>query len=366
MSSGSASGAGYDFEFVYTGELWRNADGGLKTGSRYLDNVDATLQIDLAQAWGLRGTLFAHALYNNGTTLSDELVGDAQTITNIDTIESLRVFELWYEFGEGPWSLRSGLYAVDGEFDINNAGGLFINSSHGTGTDLGQSGENGPSIFPVSALGVRYQYRAEKFAARIAVLDGVPGDPEDPASNRIDLGGDDGLLMLAELELPLGESGRFWGGYWRYSEDFERIAGGFASGNDGLYAGLEFSVPVAGRSIDGFVRYGRADDRFNDFESYLGAGLVVNGPFPSRAADQIGIAIAIASAGGPYRDALELSGDGAESRETNIELTYRTQINPWLALQPNLQFVKNPASTGSIDNALVIGLRFEASFATSF
>ena len=44
------------------------------------------------------GSLFAHVLYTNATTFSDELVGDQQIVSNIDTTEAWRLFEFWYEF----------------------------------------------------------------------------------------------------------------------------------------------------------------------------------------------------------------------------------------------------------------------------
>ena len=102
------------------------------------------------------GTLFVYGLYNNGSTLenSDELVGDLQVISNIDASHAWRVFEFWYEFGEGPWSVRTGLYDLNSEFDVNETGGLFLNSSHGMGPDFSQTGENGPSIFPGFVTGI--------------------------------------------------------------------------------------------------------------------------------------------------------------------------------------------------------------------
>ena len=126
-------------------------------------------------------------MYNNGSTFSDELVGDLQVISNIDASHAWRVFEFWYEFGEGPWSVRTGLYDLNSEFDVNETGGLFLNSSHGMGPDFSQTGENGPSIFPVSSLALRAEWEGKGFTARLAVLDGVPGHPHDPSSNEIDL-----------------------------------------------------------------------------------------------------------------------------------------------------------------------------------
>jgi porin len=43
--------------------------------------------------------------------------------------------------------------------------------------------------------------------------------------------------------------------------------------------------------------------------------------------------------------------------ETVLELTYRTQIGRFLAVQPNLQWVVNPGINPDLVDALVLGLR---------
>jgi porin len=75
-----------DVSAVYTAELLGSALGGLRGGTRYLDNLDVTLSIDAERAFGWRGaTLFAYGLYNNGKPWSKELVGAAQGVSNIET-----------------------------------------------------------------------------------------------------------------------------------------------------------------------------------------------------------------------------------------------------------------------------------------
>ena len=51
---------GYNFRAAYTADLVANLSGGLLTGTRYLDNLDLTLEVDIAKAWGMAsGTLFS-------------------------------------------------------------------------------------------------------------------------------------------------------------------------------------------------------------------------------------------------------------------------------------------------------------------
>jgi porin len=358
----SASFAGgYEFEVVYSGDVLTNSSGGIETGTRYLDNLDLNIEIDVAQAAGMgSGTLFVHGLYNNGGTFSDELVGDLQIVSNIEAEEAWRIFELWYELGGETWSFRTGLYDLNSEFDVNEAGSIFLHSSHGTGADLGQTGENGPSIFPVSSLALRGEVQIEASTVRVAVLDAVPGNPDDAASNTIDLSSTDGYLTIAELDVPITESVRLWTGYWRYSGEFERLSdAGFSAGNVGWYVGAERRFRIGSRSAAWFLRYGQAEEQLNKLKDYTGFGFVTDGLIAARPADQFGMAVASAMAGAPYRDSLKQAGVGVERRETAWELTYRAQINQHFFLQPDIQYVQNPSFSAELDNALIIGLRIE-------
>ena len=44
-------------------------------------------------------------------------------------------------------------------------------------------------------------------------------------------------------------------------------------------------------------------------------------------------------------------------RETSAELTYSINLASWLYIQPNVQYIINPGTDPSVDDALVAGLR---------
>lgn len=135
---------------AYIGDVFSNVRGGLDTGTRYMDNLDVSVGVDLERALNIPGASFyAAGLYNNDNSLSAELVGDAQVVSSIDATNAWRLYEAWVEqkWARGRVSLKAGLYDLNSEFDVNETGGLFVNSSHGMGADLAQTGANGPSIF---------------------------------------------------------------------------------------------------------------------------------------------------------------------------------------------------------------------------
>jgi porin len=373
----------YELAVVYTGEVWQNTRGGLRTGSSYLDNLDVQLTVDGEKAWGATGlTLFGYLLHNNGGTVSETLVGDAQGISNIEALKHTRLYELWadWAFGRtGRHSLRVGLYDLNSEFDTTDVGSLFTGSENGIGTQIAQTGLNGPSVFPITSLGARYRWQpASNWVVQIVALDGVPGDPDDPSSNSIHLGGDDGLLLVSEaIWRGNGRLRKASLGAWTYTEEFDDLLQTDASGvplrrggNDGIYALVEGNLWNGGadspRSLDAYARFGTADDRINRFDSAWVIGAVCTGLFPSRPQDQLGIALSEARNGGPYGDARALAGSTVDAREFHYELTYRAQVTDWLALQPTLHYVVNPDTEPSRSDALVVGLRFELAWGTGF
>src|SRR5690606_39793481 len=59
------------FDIRYIADVMSNLSGGLETGSRYMDNLDLSLEVDAERAMGWNGaTLFLYGVYNNGKALS--------------------------------------------------------------------------------------------------------------------------------------------------------------------------------------------------------------------------------------------------------------------------------------------------------
>lgn len=110
-------------EFVYTPELWTVASGGIERSSRYLHNFDLTLEWDLSKSGLDGGTLFIYGLSNNKSELTGDIVGDLQTVSNIDNGEVYRLEEAWYQQEFSSGRVKLGLIDLNSEFDaIDSAG----------------------------------------------------------------------------------------------------------------------------------------------------------------------------------------------------------------------------------------------------
>lgn len=357
----------FHWELSYTGEQWSIVDGGLNSGSYYLDNLDLIAETTVEILNLPRVKLHGHLLYNNDTSLS-EGIGDRQNVSNIDAPEALRLYELWFET-DLPWdlSLRAGIYDLNSEFDVTERAQLFLNGSHGMGPELSQSGENGPSIFPITSLAVRGKWAlTENWQLQLAALDAVPGNADDPTSGAIQLG--DGALHVAELGYTTARrQARAALGHWRYSRSgtgsLSEVNESADGKNYGTYLLMELDLwqdpHFYNRKVGTFLRYGVANRKINELDKYLGLGFTYTSPFANRTEDTAGIALAMARASDAWQ---KTSADNIADHETSIEATYSLAINCCLTLQPNIQYVINPGLDKSLSNAWVVGLRFQISF----
>lgn len=347
----------------YTGDAFGAARGGLETGVRYADLLEASIEIaDDSPVIGTGMTFYANGLYANGGAPSGDLFGDDQIVSNIETgFQTTRLYEAWAEIEFDKTSLLAGLYDVNGEFDVLDSAGLFLNGSYGIGLDIGQSGFNGPSIFPFTALAVRGDLDIGDNTLRIAVVDGAPGDADDPERVDFDLREDEGAFIIAEWEHKPESQSKILAGGWYHTADFEKISatGPEDSGNFGIYLRGETHILKNGQvPVRIFGRLGMANEEYNPYGTYVSAGIVADGPFSARPDDSVGLAFSYGALGDDEKDRRIADGEDPADGELNIELTYALSLTERISIQPNLQYIASPAGDSRADDTVAIGVRF--------
>lgn len=342
-------------------DLLSNAGGGLRRGTRLLAKVSLAAAYDAGGGW----TGLASAQYTNGVAFSGALVGDTQTVSNIEAPGAVRVYQLWLAHAiplDGR--IKVGLTDLNADFDVQTVGELFLNSSDGIGADFALTGRNGPSIFPTTALALTAALRpAPGWRVDLGAFDGVAGNPDRPRRFTIRLGPREGALLVAQVQRSFASGLRLQAAAWTYTAAFDAIGRVAADGtprrsasSHGVFALAEGRLAGAadrGRALNGWVRAGTADDRVNRIAAYTGGGLVLDQPLPGRDADAAGIAVMRAWFGTPARRAEPV----LRAAETTIEATYRAAVVPRVALQPDVQYVIHPGGRRGVGNALVVGMR---------
>jgi porin len=368
-------GEGVILEVVLKADVLSNVSGGIKRGTKYMDNWDFKLNADADKLWGWNNTTaFLQLISNHGGKLNETHVGSFMGVDNIEAnTNTTKLFHAWLErsFFDQKFSLLVGLYPVDSQFYVTDATGVFLHPTGGMAAEVAQTGVNGPSIFPTSSFGFRAMWQpTPKFYFQAALVDGVPGDPNNPHGTHIRFDRGDGTLAIVETGLrPAEEISKYAVGTWRYTARFDDLVDTDALGNParrvnrGAYFLAEQTVfrekDDSSQGLALFFRYGVANGDVNTLDYSYSLGLRYKGLLPGRDQDEFGIGLTRGHAGAKFRQA---AATPLETNESALEITYRARVIRWLAIQPTLQRILNPGHDPALRNAWVAGARFEIAF----
>ena len=100
----------------------------------------------------------------------------------------------------------------------------------------------------------------------------------------------------------------------------------------------------------------------NPLPFYFLTGLVYKGLIPSRDDDQAGISFALGSFSEDEQVRDRTLGRQPRTYEAVLEATYRFQINRFIYVQPNVQYIINPGGRDLYGNATILGAQFGVNF----
>ena len=353
-------------ESTYTGEVYNNTRGGINTNNatRYRGNIDLIVNGDLEELFGISGaSFFLYGGQVHGKSLTYDDVGDWQVISSIDPypyVDVTQVQEAWWrqEFLDGQLYFKIGHQDANADFGFADLAGDFINNSFVTTPTIPMP------IWPAQSFGVSgfYQLNADlKLSAGIYEsnrLGRLWGDSLSGSSGQIGIG-------QVEWKTQTGPDGQLPGtwraggwvdnGNWRQittapvGQVYKNNYGFFSSGDQLLFKEEYGTDDEQGLGV--FYEFGWSPGDRNFIQTYYGAGVVYRGLIPRRDADTCGVGIADIQFGQATRNR-----DGL-LYETVIEGFYKSQINDYLVIQPDVQFIANPGGKGT--DALVVGVRFE-------
>jgi len=370
----------YTFEGLYRLDYWTGLSGPLKDRIDNVGLLDLRFRVEGEKAKRLNVDLIYVQAQGTHGNLPNQLQEAAQGIDNAEVeVNTARIFQAWAEksFVNGKLSLLFGLYDLNSEFYVTDSSVTLLHPAFGIGSELAQTGRNGPSIFPVTSLTLRATWKLdEEFSWRTALLDGVPGDPGQPGGTHIKLDAGDGTLLISELsyarQTDKNETNKIAIGAWRYSSKFDDLLDVDLNGeptkseNWGVYILGERTLwhdnDEAARKLDVFLRTGWASADVNQMDQSLGVGILINGPLKSRLQDKLTVGIAAERNGGKWRASRVTLGKDDVSAELAYEVSYRATIKEWFAIQTDFQLVRNPGSQASNNDSLLAGVRLDFSF----
>ncbi|MCQ8277103.1 carbohydrate porin [Acetobacteraceae bacterium KSS8] len=414
------AGRGVSLGVNETDEVLGNPSGGLRRAAAFDGFTQLGLGVDTS-AFGWPGGVFnVSALQIHGRDLGSEDLDVLELPSSIEAERATRLWELWFQQTIGRADVKLGLQSIDQEFLTSQNASVFMNATMGWPVLPSEDLHAGGPAYPLSSLGIRLRFRPTD---TVTVLGGVFDD--DPvggdfandgqtlgaaqSGTSFDLGG--GALFMAELQFGVnfapkasaapsqqgspvpsadvaptdpGSPGTYKIGGWYDSGAFpdQRLGVGSAQAhrtNLGLYAVADQTVWHRGaRTIGVFARLMGAPQQDRNLVVFASqGGVTMKAPFAARPNDTVGLGAGIARLG--HQAVLFQRAEAAagfdvavRSAEAMLELTYQAQIAPWWVVQPDLQYLVDPAGSAALvgavaggrrsGSALVLGLRTSVAF----
>ena len=123
------------------------------------------------------------------------------------------------------------------------------------------------------------------------------------------------------------------------------------------------AVPGSKRGVSVFFNATFADRRTSALDNQIAAGVFYTGPFASRPADKIGLAIGRTHVNSriaeveSQQNAAGLGPVGVQRSEYVGEIFYSVHATKWLEMRPNIQYVHQPGGIAQNTDDVIVGLR---------
>lgn len=349
----------------YVGDISGNLSGGIETGFAYLGMANLNAVIDLEKARLIKGgQIFVNASNIHASRSLTELTGDIQVSSNIDAGNYTYLQEFWYKQTLGNLELTLGLQDLNVEFACSDHGGSYINSSFGILPTI--SLNTSAPIFPLTTLGITAKWNISDRVTWLGTIhDGSATDLEDnPYNLKWHLKKTDHLLTVTEVQFHNNNDylpgsyrvGAFMTNHLRKQTTEDVLADTFNVATHGFYFHIDQNFWSSGNKSAGlFSQLGYTPDATSVSDYYISFGINYNGLFTESASDILGLAVGYTH----FTHSDDTHQSPRLKPETVIELTYQYQISEFLFVQPDLQYIINPAGTGfNLESAFVGILRF--------
>lgn len=343
-------------EYIYTGEVFTNMHGGMRTrdATRYLGLIDLAITGDLEKlGFAPGGTVFLLGENSHGEGLSRRFVGDWQWLSNIDPYYPFtQVTEYWWErkLWDDQFTIRLGKQDANKDFGVVGLGGDFINSSFGLAPNILMP------TWPYTAMGVTTLWQVtEPLTLKLGIYDGAPRVGNWGFSGT----GETFTIGECQRQWKLSQRmpGDFHVGLWYHNGPWGNLQDPtlIHHGDHGVYLGMDQMIwkearePEDVQGLGVFFQYSWAPESLNEVPHYFGTGLAYKGLIPGRDDDITGLGLAQVT----FSNDLPL-----RRNETAVELFHKMPLTPHITLEPDLQYIANP--DGQYRDAFVFGVRFEA------
>jgi porin len=372
----------------YTTNIAGNPVGGKSQSVTYTDNTLFGVNLDFEKLIGWKGLkLTISGLNRSGSSLSEQNIGNQFTVQQIFGGQTTMFYALAFEqkLFDDKVSLKFGRFATGDDFGSSPIYWLYMNNGI-DGNPQALPVNTQFSAYPWAVWGTRLKIEpTPEFYAMFGAYQ-VSDRIFNRAYHGLDwsIRGNDGIQLISQFgwtpelfKRPVssaattemkGYPGHYWfGAYWS-PWDFPQFGtDATASNSYGFYWHADQMIfqEVPG-SDQGLTLWSAVvlspQQNIAKLPFQVNGGAIYKGLIPTRDDDYTGFGVVYGKFSSDFARSVSNAGGGSPDYELVFEWNYKIQINNFVFVQPNIQWVINPGGTGNIPNALVLGVQAGVTF----
>lgn len=386
---------GVVFDVFYVVDALSNVNGGMQQANTAWGRIRGTTKIDLEKLAQLHGTSFyATGVWQYGANLGVQYIGSLANPSSLVSAHTFRLDSWWLQQKvlDGKLTFRAGQFAGQDFYGVREYGGSYLYEPMGYafGNLFGTVYESyDPPSTPAADVkiaptkniylktailsGNRDPFNQDTTGFHFAIKDSPVWASEagylvNPPS--------DSVSAASPLE-PVSYKSNLPGIYkfgsaYNAGKFTDPLTGVRSGGNYLIYLEADQAVYRRGtigkdakRGLDLTFGYDWSPSDVNRLNTQLTAGARYTGLFPKRDLDELSLGIVHSQISSHFNTpASGTTPAQTYGSEQLIELTYKSQLTPWLIFQPDFQYTVNPGAlqNSSRGNATVLGFRTKVTF----
>ncbi|MFB9899246.1 carbohydrate porin [Cerasicoccus arenae] len=359
----------------YNAIVASNVHGGITKDTNYAGDAFAGIQFDLEKMFDFQGTTFTvSGIYRHGSDITPD-IGSQYSVMQLVGGQTIFFYNMTLEktFLDDDLSFKFGRMTATDDFVGSPFYSYSLNNAvNGQIRAVLFDGVMTSYPFPVWGGRVRYNIDDDN-TVRVGVFQ-LTQEMFDPDRHGVDfsIDGDDGVSIFAQYDWTPELDGKPFRLYAGINQTFAFDMPEFNSANvtdqfTRFYMGSDYQVyresPDRDEGLTLFMTFAYTDQEevaIVPIQSSVGAHY--KGLLPERPDDRLVMFFTYGQFSDDYSDQLVAGGGSKVTNEMVFETGYRIAVTDAAYIQPDLQYVINPGGTGNIENAVVLGMQFGASF----
>lgn len=366
--------AGVTLSAEYVTDSLGNPSGGAARGFTYTGSFGLSMNFDFTKAGVTGFSLFSSAVWRTGTSLTQRKIHNQFPVQQDFGSQTVKLNELYLmqTFLDQSIILKAGRLDPCNDFLASPLYWYFVNNGF-DGNPISVFFNSEITAYPNPTWGAYLMVKPfKRLSAKFAVYNANSYINENKYHGvNFTFKSTNGVIWITEWcalvnqeKEDHGMPGNYKVGFFYQTGSSLKFTGGSQQGDPCLYFLFDQMVYRRGgadsnQGLTPFVALVLMPNNRNLIPLFVEGGLVFKGLFPQRPED-------VASFGYIYgkfstdQAKVQMShGIEPQNYETILELDYWIQVNPWLAIVPDMQYIIKPRGL-HIPNAYVLG--FQASF----